>query len=189
MLFKYSFNISWIFSYILSSRHPCHTHVTLIRIGGKRVGSWTIESHHISKFLDLRNTQRKQVRIGMVFLVCSEEGYTLTGLHRNVWLVAGDIASNLKLPRFSIMTETTSDAIKIESEVKGLLMITQADPVTTLRRQIPMNVLRSWWCLSNYFFEVCRLPAESRLVTYLRVILSRLKNAIQNCKPFQFGSL
>lgn len=51
------------------------------------------------------------------------------------------------------MTETTSDAIKIESEVKGLLLITQADPVNTLRRQIPMNVLRSWYCLSNTFLK------------------------------------
>lgn len=70
----------------------------------------------------------------MVFLLCSEEAYILTVLHRNVWLVAGNVASNLKLPGFSIMTETTSDAIKIESEVKGLLLITQAEPVTTLRR-------------------------------------------------------
>ena len=65
------------------------------------------------------------------------------------------------------MTKTTSDAVKIESEVKGLL-ITQADLVTTLRRQIPMNALMSWYCLSNFFLEACRLPAESMWVTYLK---------------------
>lgn len=45
-----------------------------------------------------------------------------TVLHRNVWSVAGNGASNLKLSGFPVMTKTTSDAIKIESEVKGLLI-------------------------------------------------------------------
>lgn len=69
--------------------------------------------HHTSKFIHWLLPNRKEIRIGTVCLVCSEEGYAHFRFYVGVfWSIAGNVAFNLKLSGVSVMTKTTLDVIR-----------------------------------------------------------------------------
>lgn len=67
--------------------------------------------------------QRKELRIGMVFLVCSIEGSTYFHFYVGLfWSVTGNVAFNLKLP--GVFVVTNNILVVIRDSVKGLMLFT-----------------------------------------------------------------